>query len=492
MKRVALLIAIIISGQCLMAQPDRDRLIVLADMGNEPDEVQQMLHLLMCSNEIHLEALIAVTGKHLRPSNHRPYRRAPHPELFHRLINGYEQVYPNLRLHADGWFTPFHLHSIVAVGQTGYGIEDVGEGKSSPGSQFIIRTVTMDDPRPVHIVINAGSNTLAQALYDYRAAHSPEDLKAFVAKIRVFENQSQDNAGAWICKEFPEIHWIRSSHQTRCYGGPTDTDLGPHQWAPFEYSTEGQDEWARKNVREGHGALGVMYPHRAFWGDELHFIEGGGTIPWMRLVSRGLTDPDEPSWGGWSGRYTAEKVLNVPSPYKDIAKDEESSQPFYTYTDYTGVEELWVDPQDGKVYEDVYAAIWPWRVAMWNDFKARMDWCVEPYENANHHPVAVLNGDKGDGIIRLNAKTGDAIELDASGSGDPDNDPLRYSWWVYPEAGRTPYGRELPIENADSESITLTIPSNAKGKEIHIILEVWDENDIVPLADYRRVVVTVE
>ena len=29
---------------------------------------------------------------------------------------------------------------------------------------------------------------------------------------------------------------------------------------------------------------------------------------------------------------------------------------------------------------------------MWNDFKARMDWCVQPYAKANHHPVAAFNG----------------------------------------------------------------------------------------------------
>ncbi len=46
-------------------------------------------------------------------------------------------------------------------------------------------------------------------------------------------------------------------------------------------------------------------------GKRIHFIEGGGTIPWLRLVSQGLTDPSEPSWGGWSGRYTSKKVLNV-------------------------------------------------------------------------------------------------------------------------------------------------------------------------------------
>ncbi len=46
----------------------------------------------------------------------------------------------------------------------------------------------------------------------------------------------------------------------------------------------------------------------------------------------------------------------------------------------------WIDPQDGKSYDDQYAPIWPWRVAIWNDFKARMDWCVQPYAKANHHP----------------------------------------------------------------------------------------------------------
>jgi hypothetical protein len=43
--------------------PERARVIVLADMGNEPDEVQQMFDLLRCANEDEIEGLIAVTGK---------------------------------------------------------------------------------------------------------------------------------------------------------------------------------------------------------------------------------------------------------------------------------------------------------------------------------------------------------------------------------------------------------------------------------------------
>ena len=37
------------------------RLIILADMGNEPDEEQQMTHMLVNCNEFDLKGLIAVT-----------------------------------------------------------------------------------------------------------------------------------------------------------------------------------------------------------------------------------------------------------------------------------------------------------------------------------------------------------------------------------------------------------------------------------------------
>ncbi|MEE8320287.1 MAG: DUF1593 domain-containing protein, partial [Gammaproteobacteria bacterium] len=221
------------------------RLIILADMGNEPDEVQQMAHMIMCSNEFELEGLIAVSGIYLRPESRDPYRRVLHPELFMEIIDAYAKVYPNLQKHASGWHSPDYLHSIVATGQPGYGFEAVGEGKSSPGSELIIKAVTKDDGRPLWIVVNAGSNTLAQALHDYQATHSKSEVDAFVAKLRVFENGAQDNCGAWICNRFPKIHWLRSNYQTYCYGGPSHEGainhtgdrkaIGPHTWEPYAY-----------------------------------------------------------------------------------------------------------------------------------------------------------------------------------------------------------------------------------------------------------------
>jgi hypothetical protein len=222
-----------------------------------------------------------------------------HPELFTEIINAYAKVYPNLQKHASGWHSPEYLHSIVAAGQPGYGFGDVGEGKSSPGSELIIKAVTKGDPRPLWIVINAGSNTLAQALWDYQASHNQSEVDAFVAKLRVFENGAQDNCGAWICNRFPNIHWLRSNYQTYCYGGPSHEGainhtgerqaIGPHTWEPYAYSFTGQHQWALEHIKGNHGPVGKVWPVRQFGDGHLSFLEGGGTVPWLGLVNKGLS-----------------------------------------------------------------------------------------------------------------------------------------------------------------------------------------------------------
>jgi len=54
---------------------EKGRMVILADMGNEPDEMQQMIHMITCSNEFELKGLIAVTGKYLRPESKNEYKR---------------------------------------------------------------------------------------------------------------------------------------------------------------------------------------------------------------------------------------------------------------------------------------------------------------------------------------------------------------------------------------------------------------------------------
>ncbi len=468
-------VTLIVASACeLRSEPNRiqHRLIVLADMGNEPDEEQQMVHMFMYANEIDVEGLIAVTGKYLKGE--------PRPDLFHGLIDGYEQVVPNLRKHAQGWPEADSLRDRVKTGQLNYGIADVGEGKTSPGSEYIIEVVERDDPRPVNIAINAGSNTLAQALFDYRNTHTDKEVEDFVAKLRVYENGAQDDAGAWILHKFPSIHWLRSNMQTYGYMGGGGGG-GPYCWEPYANDKFGQKAWTYEHIKENHGVLGTLYRDRG------GSLEGGGTTPWIGLVNKGLYDPDHQAWGGWGGRFSREKKLNVMSRHKrDVQPVEENYTPFYCYD---AVSDTWTDPVYGDTYDRVETPVWRFRRAMLEDFQGRMDWCVASYENANHNPVAAINGDRSDQIIEMYARPGSTVQLDASDSRDPDGDVLDYHWYIYPEAGT--YTGNVSIGNAGEPSVTVDIPSDAEGTEIHCVLDLSDQNSIVSMHDYRRVVITV-
>jgi hypothetical protein len=126
---------------------------------------------------------------------------------------------------------------------------------------------------------------------------------------------------------------------------------------------------------------------------------------------------------------------------------------------------------------------------MYADLKCRMDWCVQPYWKANHHPVAAFGGDAGDEIVRLQAAPGETIELDATGSKDPDGDQLDVTWRQYVEAGT--YAGLVHIAAPRSVKTTMVVPTGAANRQIHVILEVRDRNAIAGLTDYRRIVIDV-
>ena len=234
-----------------------------------------------------------------------------------------------------------------------------------------------------------------------------------------------------------------------------------------------------------HGALGALFPPRFV--KHLHFIEGGGTTPWTGLVNHGLTDPENLWWGGWSGRFSRARHKNIFSRHQDIRKDEEQYGDFWMF-EADSEKEAWTDPVHGETFNNHYVPVWRFRRAMFNDFRGRMDWCVKPYHEANHNPVAAFNGDTSDSIVHLQVKPGQTINLDASATTDPDQDDLRYKWWVYFEAGT--YDKDIIIINKAAATTSLSIPDDAHGAEIHLILEVQDMSAIVPMYDYRRIVMT--
>lgn len=468
------------------------RLVILTDMGNEPDDSQTMVHLLMYSNEIDIEGLIAVTSRWLNPTRKPPKNRI-YPELIVERVKAYGKVRDNLLKHAAGWPTEEYLLSRVAAGQPGYGMDSVGDGKASPGSKLIMQILGKGDPRPVYFAINAGSNTLAQALWDLRKTCSREQMDAIISKIRVYDDAGQDNAGAWICNQFPRITWARNRKQVfSLYCGGKDREAqvkGPYTWQPYSRDAQGQHDWADENIKKNHGPLGALYPERF---GRKGGLEGGGTTSWIGLVNKGLYDPEHITWGGWAGRFTAEKKLNVPAKYQSFL--EEDYKPFFMFTEtteeftgegITGFTE-WVDDYRNPLYNP----IWKWRRAYMNDFASRMDWCVKSYKDANHNPIAAFNGNAENTVVRIKAKPGQNVALDGSASKDPDGSALNYRWFVYPDV--TTYKGPFKIRHSQSPRTSITIPRDAADSQIHIILQVNDNSPIISMYDYRRIVIDVE
>ncbi len=67
------------------------------------------------------------------------------------------------------------------------------------------------------------------------------------------------------------------------------------------------------------------------------------------------------------------------------------------------------------------SSVYRWRLAFQADFAARLDWCVKPFEKANHPPIVRISGES-----TILVKTGEVVRLDASGTTDPDGDDLRF------------------------------------------------------------------
>ena len=462
--------------------PGHPRVIVVSDIGNEPDDQMSLVRLLMYSNELDIEGLIATTSTW--------QKRAAHPETMHTLIHAYGEVRPNLLLNASGWPTADYLDAHVFAGQATYGMASIGVDKVSEGAQAIIRAVDKDDPRPVWICLWGGANTLAQALIEVRARRSWEEVAKFVAKLRVSSISDQDDAGPWIRREFPDLFYIvqPSTPDGESYYYATWTGISGDVYyrnGAGADTTTVTNEWLDSNIRSK-GPLGKMYPR-------FMFIMEGDTPSFLGLIDNGLNAYRRPDWGGWGGRYDFRKPYGETHSIWTQGGDMFSR--ITSQDTVTGV--------DGKTYVSDQATIWRWREAFQNDFAARMSWTVSDFAHANHNPIAVVNGQAGTAPIQIDAEVGKPVVLDARGSHDPDGQTMHFAWFHYAEAGGTGANlSSVKLEGADSAKAIVTptavchepwlpglMPCKGDGVA-HIVLAVTDDG-APKLTSYRRIILKV-
>lgn len=152
-------------------------------MGNEEYELQQMIHLLMCSNEVDIEGLYAVSGCFLHSKNPHPYKQVVHPELFHNIIDDYNSVHDNLQKHSKGCPEIESLHNILKSGTANLGMAGaMPEDPMSEAIEHLMKVILKDDPRPLYLAINAGSNTLTQALIELEKTNDSTQMGNLCSK----------------------------------------------------------------------------------------------------------------------------------------------------------------------------------------------------------------------------------------------------------------------------------------------------------------------
>jgi hypothetical protein len=477
----------------------RQRLVVLTDIANEPDDQMSMVRLLVYSNQLDIEGLVATTSTWMK--------KAVRPDVIRLLLDAYEQVQPRLLEHQPGFPTAAELRSVVTTGQPAYGMAAVGPGKTSPGAELIVRAVDRADSRPLWVTIWGGANTLAQALLDVRASRTPDEVEQFVSKLRVYSISDQDDAGPWLRREFPDLNYIAmpSPPDGEQYYYATWTGISGDRFyrncAGADFTTF-SDAWVNANIR-AKGPLGKLYLHPCC-------IHEGDTPSFLGLVDNGLASAMSPAFGGWGGRYVWRQFYGEPRPLWTQGGD--------SYPGRDNSKDSVVG-SDGSTYTSDQATIWRWRTAFQHDFAARMDWTIKGVREANHNPEVVVNGHPGKEPLMLDARVGTSVVLDAAGTRDPDGNALRYRWFFYPEAGtgipgrpvyagspwaraNMPAGGVLPapaggprpptprVTLQDDTAQKATVVPNVAGIA-HVILAVEDDGS-PSLTSYRRIVFTIQ
>ena len=438
------------------AQNDlKPRLVVCTDIAPadvEPDDMESMVRLMAYADCFEIEALITSVGW-----NCDPYPKE-WAEYLTRVIEAYRKDVSNLmRRSGQSKFLPLdeengqqelgywpsadYIKSRAVMGSERGGIKVIGEGNDSPGSELLIGLADEDDPRPIYVAAWGGANTLAQAIWRIKQTRSADEVKSFVRKFRLFTITDQDmqysmrmnraySSHMWLRKDFQDdlqFIWDEGAWQEQC-------ELGKQRWAQHQQYIQGK------------GALGKEYPNYK-WGVE------GDTPSFLYVMPNGLNDPEDPHQAGWAGYH--ERGLCADS----------------LTTAWTS----WQEPLR-SISVAYKRRFYPDEL---NDFCARMQWAAEG--KGNHNPQVVI------APLRISAKAGDTIRLDASKSFDPDGDALSFLWWQQPEIGTT----KVTIDQPDQSIAIVRIPADTNGDTIHLICEVHDDGPF-HLVAYRRVIIVIK
>jgi len=421
--------------------PSATRPRIVATTDGEIDDRCSMVRFLLYANEWDIEGIIHSSSKfHWKGDGQsvQPHNWADEVWL-DRQIDLYEQVYPKLSQHADGFPTADALRKLVYTGN----VANVGDMScDTPGSDRIVEVLLDDEPGPVYLQAWGGTNTIARALWKIQHEH-PDQMDKVSGKAIIYIILDQDETfREYIQPNWPDLLTMGSFRQFGTIAYRWDQKI------PEELHEYFDRAWMERNILRGHGPLCVRYEAHPQKG----FRSEGDSPAFMHQIDVGLRSLEHPGYGSWGGRFTREKPGSA----------------------------VWKGARDGG---DLGKPIWRFAEAFQNDWAARADWCVRDYEHANHPPQARVEGP----LDRI-ARAKERVQLSAKPSTDPDGDTLRFTWWQYTDVDSCEAA--VGISTKQSDSIASFVVPDEPDKTIHMILEVTDDGN-PPLTRYRRIVVRI-
>jgi hypothetical protein len=461
------------------AEAAKPRIILTQD--GEVDDMDSFIRFLYYANEFDTAGIIYTSSTYHYSGNGstvQPFRWTG-TEWLNHYLDLYAQIRPNLAKHADGYPTVEQLRSLYKIGN----ISNVGEmTQVTEGSEWIKQVILDDDPRPLYIQAWGGNNTTARALKSIQEQY--QDTPAWPAivdkinrKLIVYNILTQDTTlNNYIRPNWPGVKIIDNQSAFWAFA---------YQWtsrtpAPNQFVLRAP--WMEQNLLVNKGPL--MEEYRTYrdgkptpgddqnnrWrveqssanqnnGYGIHdFISEGDSPAYMFLFDfNGLRSSENPTWGGWGGRFAPNATGWVDTPDDNPFSTNNNNRRSYPLT--------------------------RWFVDIQNDFAARVAWGVTPeYAGANHAPVVSTSH------LNLIAPVGKRIALNGSAT-DPDGNAVTWNWWQYFDADT--YAGKITIDDATTAAASFVVPADAKpGDTIHVIMDVKDQGT-PSISRYQRVVVTV-
>jgi len=483
-------------GDTTLLAQTKPRIIITADP--ELDDANSLIRFLLYSTDYKIEGLIYASsqfhwtgdgkgtklsvpgreytrfGLSLCPCE--SYRWAKGERFIDDIVEIYEKVYPNLKVHNANYPSPAELKSKIRFGNIEF---DGDYSKDTPGSDLIKSLMLDDNQSPLYITAWGGQSTIARALKSiqdqYKKTPEWSRIRAKVlSKVIILPSGDQDDTYArYIKPNWPDIDY-------RQMGRGPNYSYGAQMRATPENIVYTTSAWMTENVT-ARGAFGSYY---RVWGDGKQMVKDDifdyfglegytsedlkkmGYIVWMPVQEKGswLGEGDNPtfmnmldnglrayekgSFGGWGGTQV-EPGVGMGSFDPSRA---ETGPPFPNF--------------------------WP---AAQLDFAARMKWSVTPqFKDANHEPKVSIKGP-----LSIKGKPGQKVKLKGVAS-DPDGDKVSLKWWQF-KAGS--YPGDITIVNPSALTAEVTVPKDAvKGQTIHCILEATDGT----LTRYQRAIITIE